>query len=114
MIIAIQSKGWHTLFTRVSGLKWVKKQILGKSIFFGNFYPNSFFSHKFWTRDARKPIKGSTDSDFSLVSRKNFSVTLDSCNWGPGPDNLSQKRLNPWCHSQKIWNPKVNFSHCKL
>jgi len=32
-----------------------------------------FFSHKFLTRNARKPSKGSKDSDFSLVSNKNLN-----------------------------------------
>jgi len=32
--------------------------------------------HNFGTRNARKSIKGSKDSDSSLVSSKNFSETL--------------------------------------
>jgi len=30
-----------------------------------------FLGHKFWNRNARKPIKGSKDSDSSLVYNKN-------------------------------------------
>jgi len=32
--------------------------------------------HNFLTRNARKSIKGSKDSDSSLVSNENFSETL--------------------------------------
>jgi len=29
-----------------------------------------------------------------LVSTKNLSQKIDSCGWGPGPDDLSQKCLD--------------------
>jgi len=32
--------------------------------------------HNFWTRNARKSIKVSKDSDYSLVSNKNLSQKL--------------------------------------
>jgi len=32
--------------------------------------------HNFWTRNARKSIKGSKDSDSSLVSNENINETL--------------------------------------
>jgi len=32
--------------------------------------------HNFWTRNARKSIEGSKDSNSSLVSNENFSETL--------------------------------------
>ena len=35
-------------------------QNLHKKIFL-NFYPISFFGHKFWTWNVREPIKGSKD-----------------------------------------------------
>jgi len=40
--------------------------------------------HNFWTRNFRKSIKGSKDSDSSLVSNENFSKTLwpSSCALG--------------------------------
>ena len=46
--------------------------------------------HKFWTRNARKSIKGSKDLDSSLVSNENFSETLWPSNWRPGPGNMRQ------------------------
>ena len=36
------------------------------------FTQNCFLGHNFWTRNARNPIKGSKDSDCSLVSTKNL------------------------------------------
>jgi len=40
--------------------------------------------HKFWTRNARKSIKGSKDLDSSLVSNENFSETLWPSGWTLG------------------------------
>jgi len=37
-----------------------------------------FIGHNFWTRITRKLIKGSKDSDYSLVSNKNFSQNFSS------------------------------------
>ena len=41
-------------------------------------------NHKFRTRNARKSIKGSKDSDSSLVSNENFSETLWPNGWTLG------------------------------
>jgi len=64
--------------------------------------------HNFWTRNARKSIKGSKDLDLSLVSNENFSETLwpsccalDQVTWA----KIAPELLYLWCHSQKIWNP---------
>jgi len=40
--------------------------------------------HNFWTRNARKSIKGSKDSDLSLDSNENFRETLWPSGWAPG------------------------------
>jgi len=40
--------------------------------------------HNFWTRNARKSIKGSKDSVSSLVSKENFSETLWPSGWALG------------------------------
>jgi len=40
--------------------------------------------HNFWTRNARKFIKGLKDSDFTLVSDENFSELLESSSWALG------------------------------
>jgi len=77
-----------------------------------------FFGYNFWTRNARKPIKGSKNSYFSLVYTKNTSKIIPSCSWGPLLDNLGQKGWNQpplWHHPQKPWNPKpINFYSFQL
>jgi len=59
-------------------------------------------------------IKGSKDSDSSLVSNENFSRILWPSGWALGQVTLAkmtQKLLHLWCHSQKICNPQPkNFS----
>jgi len=40
--------------------------------------------HNFWTRNARKSINGSKDSDSSPVSNENFSETLWPSGWARG------------------------------
>jgi len=64
---------------------------------------------KFWTRNARKSIKGSKDSDSSLLSNENFSETLWPSGWTVGQvtwAKMTLKLLHLWCHSQKIHNPQ--------
>ena len=58
-------------------------------------YGMQFFSHNFWTINALKPIKGSKDSDFNLVSTDNLSRKIPFSSWGSGPDNLGQNGLKP-------------------
>jgi len=49
-----------------------------------------FLSATFGTRNARKPIKGSKDSDYSLVSKTNWA-----------------KRLARWfCARSRLFRPK--------
>jgi len=48
--------------------------------------------HNFWTRNARKLIKGSKDLDFSLVSNENFSEILLSSGLGLRPNEVGQKK----------------------
>jgi len=43
-----------------------------------------FFIHYFGYAYARKPLKGSKDADFCLVSEKNLSQRNGSIGWGPG------------------------------
>jgi len=52
------------------------------------FRPKSSYEyildHNFSTRNVRKSIKGSKDSDSSLVSNENFSETLCPSGWALG------------------------------
>jgi len=61
-----------------------------------------------------KAIKGSKDSDHSLVcKKKRFSQQNSSLGWRPGPGELGQKGENTpplWRHPQKIPNPKNIFN----
>ena len=70
--------------------------------FLSNFW---FLSHKFDPRYVRRPIKGSKDSDHSLVSKK----LEQKMTWYGGPGNLGQKGKNMpplWHHPQKTPNSK--------
>ena len=65
--------------------------------------------HNIWTRNARKSIKGSKDSDSSLVSNENFSETLWPSGWALGQATwakMTLKLLHLWRKSQKICNPQ--------
>jgi len=74
--------------------------------------------HNFSTRNARKPIKGSKDSDLSLVSNENFSETLCPSGWALGQATwvkMTPKLLHLWRQSQTIRTPKQkNFFECNL
>jgi len=68
--------------------------------------------HKFWTRNARKSIKGSKDSDSSPVSSENFRETLWPSGWALGQGTwakMTPKLLHLWRQSQKICTPKTKF-----
>jgi len=57
-------------------------------------------------------IKGSKDSDSSLVSNKNFSEALWPSGWALGQETWA--KINPrlfhlWCQSQKICNLQPKF-----
>jgi len=61
--------------------------------------------HNFSTRNARKSIKGSKDSDSSLVSNENCSETLWPNGWALGQATwakMTLKVLHLWHQSQKI------------
>jgi len=62
-----------------------------------------------------KLIKGSKDSDSSLVSNENFSKTLG---WALGQvtwHKMTLKLLHLWCQSQKIRTPNQKiFFECNL
>jgi len=65
--------------------------------------------HNFWTRNARKSIKGSKGLGSSLVSNENFSEILWPSGWALGQvrwAKMAQKLLHLWHHSQKIPNPQ--------
>ena len=65
--------------------------------------------HNFWSRNARKSIKGSKDSDSNLVSNENFSEILSLSSWAVGQvtwAKIAPKLLHLCCHSQKIRNPQ--------
>jgi len=68
--------------------------------------------HNFWTRNVRKSIKGSKDSDSSLVSNENFSETLWPSGWALGQATCAKmtlKLLHLWRQSQKIHTPNQKF-----
>ena len=50
-----------------------------------------FLWHSFGSRNATKPIKGSKDSDDTLVSNKNLRPNIGSLNWAPGPRKVGNK-----------------------
>jgi len=60
-------------------------------------------------QNARKSIKGSKDSDSSLVSNGNFSETRWPGSWVLGQATwakMAQKVLHLWRHSQKVHTPQ--------
>jgi len=64
--------------------------------------------HNFWTRNPNRSSKVSKDSDFSLVSNKNFMKILPSNSFGKGPGEVGQgglKVLHLWCHSKNQLQP---------
>jgi len=52
------------------------------------------FYHDLGSRNLRKLIKVSKDSNYSLVSNKTLSQKIGSLGWLPGPDDLDQKCIN--------------------
>jgi len=65
--------------------------------------------HNFWPRKFRKAIKGSKDSDTSLVSNEKISETLWPSGWALGWAiwaKMTPKLLHLWRHSQKICTPQ--------
>jgi len=56
--------------------------------FFTNF---GFLAYKCRSRYARKPIRGSKDSDDNLVSKKILSQKIGSLVWRPGSGKIGQK-----------------------
>jgi len=68
--------------------------------------------HNFWTRNTRKSIKGSKDSDSSLVSNENFSKILWPSSWALGQvtwAKMTQKLLHLWRHSKNLQPPTKKF-----
>jgi len=71
-----------------------------------------FLWHNYDSRYARKPIKGSKDSDDSLVSKINLSQQIDSLDWRLRPGKVGQKNAKtpPFVtSSQRTPNPKRNY-----
>ena len=69
-----------------------------------------FLSHNCGSRNARKPIKPSKDSEYSLVSPNKFELKNGTLGWSQGPDKLGQKGENLpqlWHHPQKT--PQTQF-----
>jgi len=65
--------------------------------------------NNFGTRNARKMIKGSKDSDSGLISNENFSETLWPSGWALGQATwakMTLKQLHFWRQSQKIRIPQ--------
>jgi len=72
-----------------------KKLNLGKHYAKRFIYSNfGYFTQTSAPDTLTKLIKGSKNSDFSLVSSKNLSKILTPCSWGPGPNNFNQEDLN--------------------
>jgi len=66
-----------------------------------------FLWDNFGSRNARKPIKGSKDSDGSLVLTKNLNEKIGSFDWRPGPRKLGKKtRKHPHLWRPPPENPK--------
>jgi len=63
-------------------------------------------------------MKGSKDSDSSLVSNENFSEILWPSGWALGQvtwAKMTQKLLHLWRHSQKNATPNLKiFFECRL
>jgi len=62
--------------------------------------------HNFWTRNARKSINGSKDSDSSPVSNENFSETLWPSGWARGQAawaKMTVKLLHLWRQELGRW-----------
>jgi len=73
------SYGWGVIYF---GLAFVGVEI------FTNF---CFLGHNFGSRYATESIKGSKDSDNSLVSKTKLEPRIGSLDWGLGPDKVGQK-----------------------
>jgi len=77
--------------------------------------------HNFWTRNARKSIKGSKNSDLSLVSNENFSEILRSSSWALGQVRCAEitlKLLHLWrydvTHKKSATSNQKIFFECGL
>jgi len=86
METTLKSKSFKFL---ISFLGFLVQNLWPKNLNLGNNYPKSFINPNFGyftlTYKPETPgnsIKGSKDSDFSLVSTKNFSKILLLCSWG--------------------------------
>jgi len=76
-----------------------------------------FFSCNFWTRYARKPIEGSKDSDYSLVSTNDFSQKLALAVGAQGPMTLAKLPKHTPLMTSPTKHPNLKFSNffqCKL
>jgi len=68
--------------------------------------------HNFWTRNARKSIKGLKDSDSSLVFNENFSKMFPFRGWAPGQVTWTKLAKNLpylWSPSQKNKTKNIFF-----
>jgi len=72
--------------------------------------------HNFWTRSARKSIKGSKDS--SPVSNKNFSEILWPSSWALGQETWAKKAQNYFTdditHKKSATPNQKNFFEYRL
>jgi len=66
--------------------------------------------HNFGSSYARKPIKGSKDSDDNLVSKKNTSEKIGPLDWHLRPGKVGQTPFHLWRPPQE--NPKPKSENC--
>ena len=100
-------------------LPYKDKSYLSWNVFI--FVKFGFLSHNFGTRNARKSIKGSQDSDYNLVSKIIWTKKMAHCVGGKGQAYLAKKaKTRPHCdvshrecQTQK-WKKKERLSMCFL
>jgi len=74
--------------------------------------PFLFLWNNFWSRYARKPIKGSENSWDSLVSKKHLGQNVGPVNGRPRPGKLGHKNAKHphlWRPSKRTPNPKLKI-----
>ena len=105
------SVSWPTkLFTNVSFIslveRWLEPLFL-RGCFLQELYCCADLS------EIKVNLKGSKDSDSSLVSNKNLSEILLLAVWVQGLVTWAENLSHFWCHSTKSPKPQIIF-HCRI